>query len=255
MLIWAGLVAVAHAWLSDQPAGAGRVRFQLAAQLGHVQPQVAGRVGITRSPHLGEQLVAAEQLARVAEQHLEQVPLGRGQPDILGSRGRVTGRDRHLPGDPLGGQVDDQVTELHPRHVLGRGPGPAGYRAHPRQQLFDPERLGDVIIGARVQRLDLVAAAVAAGQHDDRGLGPAAQPLDHLDTVQIGQTQVEDHQIRWVAGGGGKRFGAGGRHVHVEFADPQVYPQRPENLRLVVDDQHPGHDTSPAPARSRWPGV
>src|ERR1022692_2952610 len=76
------LVAVTHAWLGEQPAGPGRVRLQLAPQLGHVKTEVAGRVRVSRSPDLGEQLTLAEQLARVAQQHLEQVPLGGGEPDV-----------------------------------------------------------------------------------------------------------------------------------------------------------------------------
>src|SRR5580765_8158537 len=60
------LVAVAHAGLGDQPARPGRVRLELAPQLSHVQPQVAGGVGVAGPPHLGQQLVPAEQLAGVA---------------------------------------------------------------------------------------------------------------------------------------------------------------------------------------------
>src|SRR6476646_8264189 len=61
------LVAVPHAGFGDQPARPGRVRLELAPQLGHVQPQVAGGVGVAGPPHLGQQLVPAEQLARVAQ--------------------------------------------------------------------------------------------------------------------------------------------------------------------------------------------
>jgi two-component system, OmpR family, KDP operon response regulator KdpE len=59
------------------------------------------------------------------------VPFGRGQPDVvpLGGRAgrrpvrRPRGRDRCLPDDPLGGQVDDQLAEADPGQVLaGTGP-------------------------------------------------------------------------------------------------------------------------------------
>src|SRR4029077_6762735 len=40
--VFLGLVAVAHARLGEQVARPGRVVFELAAQLGHVEPQVVG---------------------------------------------------------------------------------------------------------------------------------------------------------------------------------------------------------------------
>jgi hypothetical protein len=64
------LVAVSHARLGDEPARLGRVRLQLAAQLGHVEPEVACRVAVAGSPDLGEQLALAEQLAGMPEQYL-----------------------------------------------------------------------------------------------------------------------------------------------------------------------------------------
>jgi hypothetical protein len=42
--------------------------------------------------------------------------------------------------------------------------------------------------------------------------------------------------------------GAVGRGVHVVHAGLEVDPQGAQNLRLVVDDQHPGHRTSSTPA-------
>jgi cellulose synthase/poly-beta-1,6-N-acetylglucosamine synthase-like glycosyltransferase/peptidoglycan/xylan/chitin deacetylase (PgdA/CDA1 family) len=246
------LVAVAHAGLGDQPAGTRRIGFELATQLGHVQPQVAGSVGVSGPPDLGQQLVAAEQLTGVAQQHLEQVPFGRGEPDVLRLRGRAhrahracgararraaPGRHRRLPRDPLGGQVDDQVAEPDPRQVLGRSSAP-DRGAHPGQQFLHAERLGDVVVGPRVERLDLVGAVGSPGQHDDGRLGPAAQALDDLHAVQVGQAQVEDDQVRRVPAGHGERLGPGRRDVHLVLPHPQVDAQRPEDLRLVVDDKY-----------------
>src|SRR3984885_15674112 len=76
------LVAVSHPRLGDQPARPRRVGLELAPQLRHVEPQVAARVAVPGPPHVVEQLAVAEQLARVAQQHLEQVPFGGRQPDL-----------------------------------------------------------------------------------------------------------------------------------------------------------------------------
>jgi hypothetical protein len=146
------------------------------------------------------------------------VPFGRGEPDVVG-RWAAPGRHRGLPGDPLGGQVHDQVTEPDPGLVLGR-PGAPDRGPHPREQLLHPERLGDVVVRPRVERLDLVGAVGSPGQHDDGRLGPAAQPLDHLDAVQVGQAEVEDHQVGRVPGGYLERLGPGGGHVHLVLAHP-----------------------------------
>jgi hypothetical protein len=172
-------------------------------------------------------------------------------------RGSVADRHRRLSDDPLGGQVDDQVAELDPGEVLG-GTGPPDRGPHPGQEFFDAERLGDVVIGAGVERFYLVHTVGASGQHDDRRLGPAAQALDHLYPVQVGQAEVEDHQVGRIPAGHLERLRAGRGDVHVVVAHPQVDPQRPQDLRFVVDDEHPGHGVSPVAdsltARSRWPG-
>jgi hypothetical protein len=205
--------------------------------------------------------VAAEQLARVAQQHLEQVPFGRGEPDVLGlarswkdAARRIASRNGSLTDDPFGRQVDHQRAEPDPGQVLG-GTGPPDRRPHPGQQFFDAERLGDVVIGAGVERFHLVHTVGPAGQHDDRSLGPAAQPLDHLHSAQVGQAQVQDHQVGRIAAGYLEGLGSGRCDVHLVIAHPQVDPQRPQYLRLVVDDKHPGHwlsTASPAGASAAW---
>jgi hypothetical protein len=182
------------------------------------------------------------------------VPLGGSEPDVLRdgrSRSARPGRHRGLPGDALGGQVDGQLAEPDPGLVPG-GPGPPDGGTHAGQQFLHAERLGDVVVRTRVERLDLVGAVGPPGQHDDRCLRPAAQPGDHLDAVQVRQAQVEDHQVRRVLGGHLERLRPGGRDVHVVVAHPEVDPQRPQDLRFVVDDEHPGH--GPAASRSRRPG-
>src|SRR5215813_9960904 len=143
--------AVAHAGLGEQPVRTGWVGLELAPQLVHVEPEVAGGLGVSGTPDLTEQVLLAEQLAGMAEQHLEQVPLGRGQPDV----GRVW--PARFADNPLRGQVDDQVTEPDPRLVtVADGPPPD--RAHAGEQFVHAERLGDVVVRARVKRLHLVRA-------------------------------------------------------------------------------------------------
>jgi hypothetical protein len=49
-----GLEAVAHAWLGEEVAGAGRLLLQLAAELGDVDAQVVGLGAVGGAPHVLE---------------------------------------------------------------------------------------------------------------------------------------------------------------------------------------------------------
>lgn len=145
--------------------------------------------------------------------------------------------------DLLGGQVDGELVGLH-RHVILAAPGGLGAAdggPQPGQQLVHAEGLGDVVVGTRVQRLDLLVGGVPGGEHDDRHPGPAAQPLDHVDAVEVGQAQVEHHDVG--VAGGGELEGGGtvvGR-VDLVLAGLEVDHQGAHDLRFVVDHEHPGH--------------
>ena len=71
--------------------------------------------------------------------------------------------------------------------------------------------------------------------------GPAAEAADHLDAVDAGEAEVEDDEVRVLAGGEVERRLAGRGEVDVVAACAKVRVQRTEDLRLVVDDQDPGH--------------
>ena len=70
--------------------------------------------------------------------------------------------------------------------------GPAQQRAHAGQQLLGGERLGQIVVGAGVDALDLLAPAAARSQDQHReapvGGPPGAQ---HGEPVELGQAQVQ----------------------------------------------------------------
>ena len=74
--------------------------------------------------------------------------------------------------------------------------GAAQQRPQARQHLLHVERLGDIIVGAGVDALDLVAPPVAGGQDQDRhrasGLAPG---LQDRDPVALGQADVEHDRV------------------------------------------------------------
>jgi hypothetical protein len=68
--------------------------------------------------------------------------------------------------------------------------------ADPGEQLGEPERLGQVVVGAGVQPDDHVDLLPPGRQHDDhqprlRGPEPPAQ----LDAVHVRQLEVKQHQV------------------------------------------------------------
>ena len=118
------MVAVAQTNLGEQMAGVGRVGFELAAQLGDVEAQVAGLGAVVGSPDLGEQLLGLHQRTGVAQEHGEDLPFGgrqvhrrfpAGQCCRLAAAG---GLRRAVAGDAVGGQVNGVVPEGDPRRGL-----------------------------------------------------------------------------------------------------------------------------------------
>ena len=97
--------------------------------------------------------------------------------------------------DPAQHEVDGQLARVH------RGPTAllldpvAQGRAHPRQEVRDAERLGDVVVGTLVQRRHLAALVVAAGEHQDRGIGQALELRQQRHAVAVGQAQVEQDDL------------------------------------------------------------
>ena len=77
---------------------------------------------------------------------------------------------------------------------------PPGDRADAGEEFVYAERFGDVVVGAGVEGDDLVAAARPAGEHDDGHSGPAAQSVDDIETVQVGQAEVEHDEFRLLGG-------------------------------------------------------
>ena len=73
---------------------------------------------------------------------------------------------------------------------------PAQQRAHPGQQLGQPERLADVVVGARVEADDEVDLVGAGGEHEHRQVGHVEpHPAAHLEPVHAGQAEVEHQQV------------------------------------------------------------
>ena len=121
----------------------------------------------------------------------------------------------------------------------------AQQRADTRQHLLEVERLGDVVVGAGVEALHLVAPAVARGQDQHRhGAAGAAPCLQHRDTVHLGQADVEDHGVVRLAFAEEVPLLAVKGAVDDVSGVGQRRRQLPIEVRIVLDDEEP-HGPSP----------
>jgi hypothetical protein len=99
----------------------------------------------------------------------------------------------------FGGEVDGERAQGDRWLVAFRSCAMEGY-AQAGEQLVHAEGLGEVVVGAGVEGGHLV---LSCGQHDDWSLGPAAQSVDDVDAVDVGQAEVEDDQVGWPPSGQG----------------------------------------------------
>ncbi len=101
-------------------------------------------------------------------------------------------------------EVDDQVLVADDPATGGVREvaiGAAQERLDPAQELAQPERLGQVVVGAELEADDLVDLVVAGGQHEDRHLGAGrADAPKRLEPIDAGQAHVEHDEVGRLAG-------------------------------------------------------
>ncbi len=117
--------------------------------------------------------------------------------------------------------------------------------ANARQQLGEPERLDEIVVGAGVESGDDVELLIARGEDQDRELRllGAQAPAD-LDPVDVGQPEVEDHEADAPPSDGDRRRSLGqslhGVALAVEHANEPlgdavvVFDQQDLRLRHAV---------------------
>ena len=111
-----------------------------------------------------------------------------------------TGSPPHRDGSLL--EVDPQVAELDDR--LGGSVGAPQRGAQAREQLLDAERLRHVVVGARVERRDLLGLVADDGEDDHRRAAPGAQLARDVGAAAVGQHEVEHDGVGRVRGERGR---------------------------------------------------
>ncbi|CDJ99736.1 Transcriptional regulator (modular protein) [Microbacterium sp. C448] len=107
-----------------------------------------------------------------------------------------------------------------------------------RDDLVEAERLGDVVVTAGVQTLDLVFGLVLGGQEQNGGgVAGASQALGDAEPVHIGQHDVEHDQIGLFFENGRDRLSPVRDGPDLKAGEAQARDQEIADVRLIVYDE------------------
>ena len=210
--------------------GPSGIQLDLGAKALHVHVERLGVAVVVGTPHAVDEHVTREHPPGVREQELEQLELLQRKCDPLAT-------DLHF----MAGCVEAHVTDLdHVGVVLEPAvvgtSAPQG-RPHAGDQLAQPERLGDVVVGTHLQADHRIDLRVACGHHDDGHLRLRPDLPAHVDAGDAREHHVEQHQ----AGADGikpfQRVGAVDRDLNPEPLAFERDPQRVAVRLFVVDNE------------------
>ena len=197
----------------DQQAGIARIRLDLLAQAVDMRLQrVRGDVGVV-APDLVQQHLARDRPGAGAVEEFQDRRLLLGQADAAVLDGLL----QQLGAGPKRIRPDgeDRVLAVLEDAELGAQPG---------QQLGQPERLGDVVVGAGIEAAHHVRLVVRAGQHDDRhAQALLAQVRAQVAPVAIRQPDIQDDRVEPRVPAGHHRLGLadgrclGGSELPINF--------------------------------------
>jgi len=200
----------------------------LAAQVGDVGLHDRGVAVPVVLPDVIEDLGLGHDAPSIEHEVAQELELGGGQIHL--DLGAV-----HL----VGVLVQDQVGHAHDAVVLVlNGVGAAQDGADAGDDLLQPEGLGDVVVAADGQALDLVRHVIAGGQEEDRGGHVTlAQAPGHGEAVHVGQHDIEDHQVGGCLLHRLQRAVAVACDRDLEACEAQGRGQQVADVGFIVDDK------------------
>src|SRR5215469_6888233 len=149
----------------------------------HIEKAIVGR-GLALKQRSGD-LVARDDAPRGSNKHLQQIELRRGEfdplpgaPHFARRRVNANGSDRHF-GCRL---LDHRLAA--PQHG-----------ANPRQQFIGIKWLGKIVVGAGIEALDAILLLYARRRHDHGDALAPPQLLEHSESVEYRQHDIENHQV------------------------------------------------------------
>jgi hypothetical protein len=91
-----------------------------------------------------------------------------------------------------GSEVDRDASQ---REALNVGAASTKHRVNPREQLLEIERLGDIIVGAKLQAANPIIFLASCGQHHNWRAPALAQETAQLESVLAREHHVQDDEI------------------------------------------------------------
>ena len=145
--------------------------------------------------------------------------------------------------DLAGPRVELEVPDPE-RGLLGDGRGAAQEGAHAGQELRHGEGLGEVVVAARLQAVDLVLDGAERAQDDDgKGLSQPPDLPDERETVPLRKQDVDDGDVEVPDADAVQRLLAVARDDRGEAVLAEGPFDKIGGLGVVLDDQdvHAGH--------------
>ncbi len=126
--------------------------------------------------------------------------------------------------------------------------------ADPGEQLGEGEGLGEVVLRAALEQVDLGGHVGDAGQHDHGLVRARGEQLpQHLAAVHVADHQVEDDQVVAARGIAAQGIGAAARELRRVAGGSECPADKRTDLGLVIHDKDPPsmrHVHLPRPLRS-----
>src|SRR5947209_16954050 len=224
------LEAVARAANGEDQLGVLGPLFELFSQVADVdvdRPRVA--VGAV-APDRAQELLAIEQPSRLGHQPGQQLELREGEPHGLAANG-------HLAVAAI------DLDRAHAEDLVPQGSGARAAKHGPdaTAQFGEPERLGDVVVGAGLEALDGIRLAAQGGEHDyGHHVAPRAQRSANLVPVGSGaQRHVEQYDVELLGAGAVHRGAAIGQRGHLMALARKGTGEHLPQRGLVIDDADP----------------
>jgi hypothetical protein len=195
-------------------------------------------VGVAKEilpPNAIHDLLARENLVGVSQEEAQEVKLARRQRECsLAS----------LSGPP--GEIQVQIVKLKGLARRGGGLAATEQCPDPSQQFLECKRFDEVIVGPGLKPRDPISDRIPRGQHQ-HGNGRAtfgrfgrAESPANVNSVDAGQFQVENRQVRRVVAEEVKRRPPIPGHFDLEPFEDQATPNEAGDRRFILDDQNAG---------------
>ena len=163
----------------------GGVGFDLAAEpldVGVEGPRIS-QIGVV--PEMVDALISGDDLARMAHEELQEVELFSGEID-----------DGRINPELSAAEVEDERSDSEDLGVLAPfARFSAEHGTHARDELSEAVGLGHVVGGTEFKAEHDVDLFTLGRDHDDRDLAERAESLAQIGAVDVGEHDVEEHEI------------------------------------------------------------